>query len=249
MWLLALEKKVSYNKKQMTSTFFWRLWVTIVCISIVPTLQAQEYKYEIGGMAGMSMYMGDANKTALVKGVNPAFGAVFRYNANFRWAMKANLLWGQVSGKTAGLDNVFPNELDVSFSRSLIELGGQMEFNFFPYSDKYAYANTRRLTPYLLVGLGMTVAPGGDGTFASLNIPIGVGVKYKIKNRLNLGGEFAVRKLFGDGLEGVEALKEPYGINSNFLKNKDWYSCLTISLTWDFGPRAVPCNNANSISF
>lgn len=233
----------------MTSTFLQRILAIIFCISIFSGLQAQEYKYEIGGMAGTSMYMGDANKTAFVKGVNPALGAVFRYNANFRWAMKANLLWGQVSGKTSGSDNVFPNELNVSFNRNLIELGGQMEFNFFPYSDKFAYAGTRRLTPYILLGAGITVAPGGDETFFNLNIPMGAGVKYKIKNRLNLGCEFAVRKLFGDGLEGVDALKDPYGIKSSFLKNKDWYSCLMFSVTWDFGPRSQPCNNANSIGF
>ncbi|GHV55536.1 hypothetical protein FACS1894181_19160 [Bacteroidia bacterium] len=46
-----------------------------------------------------------------------------------------------------------------------------MEFNFFPYSDKYAYLNARRLTPYVLLGLGATVASGGN-TFAGLNYPL-----------------------------------------------------------------------------
>ena len=85
--------------------------------------------------------MGDVNKNAFFKGLNPAFGAVFRYNPNFRWALKTNLMWGQVSGTTEGQQNVFPDHAQGSFSRSLIELGGQMEFNFFPYSDKFAYSN------------------------------------------------------------------------------------------------------------
>ena len=44
----------------MTSTFFQRLLIIILLAGTVPTLWAQEYKYEIGGMAGGAFYMGDA---------------------------------------------------------------------------------------------------------------------------------------------------------------------------------------------
>lgn len=202
-------------------------------------------------MAGGTFYMGDVNKNTLFKGMNPALGAVFRYNPNFRWAVKGNLMWGQVSGSTDGLKNIFPDQAQGSFSRSLIELGGQMEFNFFPYSDKFAYVNAKRFTPYVFLGLGLTVAPGNK-TFAGPNIPLGVGVKYKIKNRINLGCEFSFRKLFGDGLDVTDGnnafLDNPYQIKGSFLKNKDWYSFLLLSVTWDFGPRNRPCNSINSNS-
>lgn len=232
----------------MTSTFFQRILLTIVWICMFPVLHAQEYKYEIGGMAGGAYYMGDANKNAFFKGMNPALGAVFRYNVNFRWALKGNLMWGRVSGSTDGLENVFPNHAQATFNANVIELGGQGEFNFFPYSDKFAYAGAKRFSPYVLLGLGVSVAPGNGGTMASLNIPLGVGVKYKLKNRINLGCEFSFRKLFADNLEGDAVLDNPYQIESSFLKNKDWYSFLLLSVTWDFGPRNRPCNNSNSIS-
>lgn len=235
----------------MTTTFFQRLVFTFLLVCIFPVLQAQEYKYEIGGMAGGAFYMGDANKNTLFKGLNPAFGGVFRYNANFRWAVKADLMWARVSGSTAGLDNVFPGNAEASFDRNLFELGGQMEFNFFPYSDKFSYMNTKRFTPYVLLGIGATVAPGSGETFAGVNIPLGVGVKYKIRNRINLGLEFSFRKLFGDSFdvtkESNSILDDPYQIKSSMLKNKDWYSFLLFSVTWDFGPRNKPCNNIKSI--
>lgn len=233
----------------MTSTSLQRL--TIIILSLVlgsPFLCAQEYKYEIGGFAGGAFYMGDANKNSLFKSLNPSLGGVFRYNANFRWALKGNLAWAKVSGTTEGLDNVFPDNTPVSFDRNVIELGGQMEFNFFPYSDKYAYMNTRKLTPYVLVGLGLTVASGGGDSFVGPNIPLGVGVKYKVKNRVNLGCEFTMRKLFGDNFEGNDKLNDPYKLGSDWLKNKDWYSFLLLSVTWDFGPRTRPCNSIRSIS-
>lgn len=235
----------------MASTFFRRILILILFAGSLAGLHAQEYKFEIGGMGGGAFYMGDVNKNTLFKGMNPALGAVFRYNANFRWAVKGNLMWGQVSGSTDGLKNVFPDQLQGSFSRSLVELGGQMEFNFFPYSDKFTYANAKRFTPYVFLGFGLTVATGNK-TFAGPNIPLGVGVKYKIKNRINLGGEFSFRKLLGDGLDVTDGnnafLDDPYQIGGSFLKNKDWYSFLLLSVTWDFGPRNRPCNSINSNS-
>ncbi|MDR1556656.1 MAG: porin family protein [Tannerellaceae bacterium] len=234
----------------MASVPFQRTLVLVsLFISLFPMLQAQEYKFEVGGMAGGAFYMGDVNKNTLFREMHPALGGVFRYNANFRWALKANLMWGQVSGSTSGVENVFPADAELSFSRNLFELGGQMEFNFFPYSDKYAYSNAKRLTPYVLLGLGATLAPGSGRTFAGLNLPIGVGVKYKIKNRINLGCEFSVRKLFGDDLDvtddGNAMLDNPYQISGSSLKNKDWYSFLLLSVTWDFGLRCNPCNNSS----
>ena len=236
----------------MNVTFFKRLFVLVFSLCCVCDLCAQDYKYEIGGMAGGSFYMGDLNKNGFFKGINPAFGAVFRYNPNFRWAVKTNLTWGKVSGSTEGMANVFPNQAQASFDRSLIDVGGQMEFNFFPYSDKYAYANAKRFSPYVFLGVGMTVGIGGSETFVGPNIPLGVGLKYKI-NRINLGCEFSFRKLFGDGLDVTDEnnafLDDPYHMNSSMLKNKDWYSFLLLSVTWDFGPRCRTCNNAKNIDY
>lgn len=212
------------------------------------TVVSQEYKYEIGGMAGMSMYMGDANPNSFFTGWHPSLGVVFRKNVNFRWAMKANLLYGGVSGDTQNVDNVFPDHAQASFKRSFYDLGGQMEFNFLPYSDKFAYLQTSKFSPYMFAGLGFTYAPGENQDFFGLNFPLGIGVKYKIKNRLNLGFEYSFRKLFGDAFDAPNKdgfnLDQPYNIKGNWLKNNDWYSVVLFSVTWDFGPNDRACSNA-----
>lgn len=230
----------------MTNSCKRYLFILFVLINLLSNVKAQEYKFEIGGAAGGAFYMGDANKNGFFKRMNPSVGLLFRYNPNFRWAIKTDLMWGKISGDTSDSDNVFPGNNQTSFSRNFLELGGQLEFNFFPYSDKYSYMNTKRFSPYILAGLGMTVAPGGASTFVGLNIPLGVGMKYKIHNRLNIGCEFSFRKLFGDKLEGDETLDNPYHIDSGLFKNKDWYSLLLLTVTWDFGRRSQPCNNRYS---
>jgi hypothetical protein len=64
-------------------------------------------------------------------------------------------------------------------------------------------------------------------------------------NRLNIGAELSVRKLFGDGFDAVN---NPYDIQSSVWKNKDWYVMLQVSVTWDFGLRCGPCNNEQQAS-
>ena len=232
----------------MHSTFFQRI-STILLLSLSSVVVgAQEYLYEIGGELGGSFYMGDANRNAVFKNMNPAAGAVFRYNANFRVAFKANLAWTRVTGSTEGLENVFPNNAQASFERNVIDLGGQAEFNFFPYSDMYKYLLTKRISPYIAGGLGFSAAPGNGDMFFSPYISIGTGVKYKLKNRMNIGAELSLRKLFGDGLDvspGNNLLNNPYNMESGWFKNKDWYSMFTIFVTYDFGLRNCNCNRSD----
>lgn len=214
----------------------------------VPTASSQEYEYEIGGMVGTSFYMGDANKSSLFKNSHVSAGAVLRYNKNFRWAYKANLILGGVSGDTRKSGNAFPNGAHASFSRTFCEVGGQVEFNFFNYSDKYGYLGTKKFSPYIFTGLGVTYASGND-SFFGLNLPLGIGLKYKLKDRLNLGFEFSFRKLFSDSFDVTNSgsgldLDDPYNIKSGFFKNKDWYVLTMFSLTWDFGVRKNSCVNS-----
>ncbi|MDR1436578.1 MAG: DUF6089 family protein, partial [Candidatus Symbiothrix sp.] len=120
-----------------------------------------------------------------------------------------------------------------------------IEFNFLPYSDKFAYLNTSKISPYILTGGGLMVAPGKNQTFVSLDLPIGIGVKYKLKNRVNIAVEYSVHKLFGDGLDTPDKngfnLDNPYGVKNGLFKNKDWYNTLFFSITWEFGLRDGRC--------
>ncbi|MBD8387215.1 DUF6089 family protein [Dysgonomonas sp. BGC7] len=231
------------NKKIYLTTILSILYSLFLSNQI---MAQDDYKYEIGGMAGTSFYMGDANKSKLYQHPGLSAGIVFRYNKDLRWSIKSNLVIGKVSGDTRDSGNKFPLGQQTSFSRMFYELGSQIEFNFFNYSDKFAYLGTKRISPYVFTGLGITFG-SGDKKYLDANIPIGIGVKYKIRDRLNLGFEFSFRKLFSDSFDVTERtdfdLEEPYKIKGNILKNNDWYSLTMISVTWNFGARVCPCLN------
>lgn len=233
--------------KNLKKWMWESLFVIFFALMFSNNTFAQEFKHEIGGAMGTSFYLGDANKTKFYLHSGIVGGAFYRYNINFHWAIKANLFVGTVSGNTQDSGNKFPFDEQTSFERTFADAGAQIEFNFLPYSDKYEYAGTKPFTPYIFAGVGTTLATGKN-IFINANVPLGLGFKYKLKNRLNVGIEFSMRKLFGDDFDVVDTnaewdLNAPYGIESSFLKNQDWYSLTMIFLTWDFGLRNDPCCN------
>lgn len=228
----------------VTSNIMKRI-LMLLCITFATTVSlkshAQDYKYEIGVEAGISSYWGDANETSII--YNPGFtgGAVFRYVIDYRWAIRANLSAAMLSGNTTDFENVFPGGEEYQFNTTLFDAGCRAEFNFLNYGIGQAYKNTSRLSPYITAGIGFCAGfPEGNNFFA-LNIPFGIGLKYKVGNRWNLGLEFVMHKTFSDRIDNRN-LDDPYMIKSSAFKNTDWFSTLVFTITYDFGFKALPCN-------
>ncbi len=212
----------------------------MIMAAAIPALMAQEtYRYEVGGGIGMSSYLGDANRGNVLRHPGWTAGGIFRYVIDRRWSLKANLYVVSINGDSSGA-TVYPDGATYEFSSTLYDVGAQMEFNFFNFGIGSKYMNLKRITPYLTVGLGgVLAAPDVGGNAFTLVLPMGIGVKYKWKERLNLGLEFTMRKSFGDGLDGLSDLN---GIKHSFAKNTDWYSVLMMSITYEFGKRCKVCH-------
>lgn len=226
-----------------------RLAAVLLLLVSVHGASAQELEYnmELGGMVGGSSYMGDANNIVLFKDMSMMGGVLARYNINPRMALKGDLAMGRINGTTKGLDNKFPNKQHSVFSRNVFELGAQFEYSFFAYGTGTGYKGSRRLAPYILGGVGLTYAPKPANHIVAMNIPLGVGVKYKAAKRLNVGAEWTMRFTTSDKLDVVSTsgllLDDPYGIKGKGLKNKDCYSWLMVYVSYDMFPKYRKCNN------
>lgn len=155
-----------------------------------------------------------------------------------------------------------------SFNNTLIDLNGIYEYNFWPYGTGRDYRGAQRLTPFIAIGFGFTYVNCnsfydgslnstqlenymdliGDPTTTSgnaftVNMPIGVGVKYKVGDRTNLQLEWLCHFSASDKLDGV---KDPYRIASaGIFKNTDCYSVIQASITYSFGPKCKTCMNSD----
>lgn len=224
-----------------------------------PAAMAQEedleYKMEVGAGAGVSFYLGDANSTPFAH-MGAMGGAIVRRNLNQRMVVKGNLAMGHISGTSEGrfiptdplsetAEGGMPTRVD--FARNLIDVGAQFEMNFWGYGRGGGFKEVSPITPYATAGLGLTLAVGGAGTDAGLCLPIGVGVKYKVRPRWNIGLEWTMRFTTSDRLDVSKAeqqqLFQPYGVKSIGLKNKDCYSFTMLFVTYDICPKLRKCNN------
>ena len=228
----------------MRKTLLTIISIVIYALSAgVPECGAQEapYKFDIGAGIGMSGYLGDCNESNMFK--HPGFAGQLssRYIVNTRWAFRGIFSAASLKGNTADFTNILPGGAQYEFSSTVFDLGLRAEFNFFPYGIGETYKRLRRWSPYLTLGIGGTLAStGDDGLYGAFNIPMGAGVKYKVKERVNLGLEFSLTKVFGDNVDGD--ISDLYNIKSSFFKNTDWYSMITFTVTYEFGKRCETCN-------
>ena len=200
-----------------------------------------EYRMEVGAAVGLMGYHGDFNGS-LTKDLQPMGSLVARYIFNPYMGLKANVSYGMLKGSSADVKTWYPEyRTPYSFSNKLVDLDVVYEYNFWPYGTGRDYRGAKRLTPYLLLGLGGTFVKTDQKNVFTANLPIGVGVKYKVGARVNVGLEWAMHFSLNDELDGV---KDPYGIKSSGLfKNTDCYSTLQLSVTYSFMAKCRTCHN------
>lgn len=242
---------------------------------------------EIGVMIGGTSYVGDLNQFTPFRNVHLAGGLIYRYNIHSRLSFRANFLYGKVSGDDALAKQSVLQNRNLNFHSTIYELGAGLEFNYFPFQlghDRY------RGTAYLLAeiavfrmnpktsynGSDVELQPlGTEGQGTSLNskkpynltqisIPIGVGVKLSIGQRIGINFEIGIRKTFTDYIDDVKsgdyinptllatesspttvALSnrsgDLYGQRGN-SSNKDWYLFGGMMITYQLG-RPTICFN------
>lgn len=211
-----------------------------LCAPVSALAQEESYRYDMGAGLGMGGYLGDLNETNPFARPGFTADATFSYRPDVRWAFRTTLGYSALSGNSADLGTALPDNLEYKFHSSVVDLTERVEFNFFNYGIGETYKHLRRWSPYITVGLGAAVATCEGQSHFAFVIPMGVGVKYKLRQRLNLALEFTMTKAFSDRLDGD--IRDLYQVRSSFLKNTDWYSRLALSLTYEFGYRCPTCH-------
>jgi hypothetical protein len=196
----------------------------LLFVLISPSAFSQ--RSEVGVLGGVCYYLGDLNPSKHFGNSQPAFGVVYRYNLNLRWALKFNGIYGKMVGDDASSVG-FDKFRNLSFRSNVMDFSGQIELNFLPYftgSQKYIFS------PYIFTGIAVytfnpqaeyqgewydlqPLATEGQGTTAYPNrttynltqfaIPFGMGVKVSLSKLFCLGAEWSMRKTFTDYLDDV----------------------------------------------
>lgn len=216
----------------------------LLMLAVMLNMNAQtddEYLMEIGGGVGFLGYLGDYNNV-LTRDLQPMATLLVRRNLNPYMGLRLAASFGKLKGDERDVKTVYPSTgvTPYSFSRTLTDVSLTYEYNFWPYGTGHDYYGAKRLTPFVFLGLGGTYAGGDGSSVFTANVPIGLGLKYKVGQRMNVGVEWAMHFSMSDKLDGRN---DPYGITSSgMFKNTDCYSVLQLTLSYSFMPKCTTCN-------
>ena len=222
-----------------------RVLVIILFATAVLGVKAQEdpeYKMEIGAGVGLTGYLGDYNGN-LLRDLQPMGSLLAKYRPTPRTSWAFSLGYGKMKGAIADAETWYPEaaSLPQTFSNPMVDGSVRFEYNFWPFGTGREYRGAKHLTPFLAFGVGITYVKTPDEGVMAGNMPFGLGLKYKVGERMNLTAEWRMHFTGSDKLDGVS---DPYGVKSSGLfKNTDCYSVLQLSLTYDIWEKCKTCKN------
>ena len=196
------------------------LWVVLASVCVYSEESQHRFYYlEVGVQAGASYYVGELAPHVFMSTAE-CYGFQTRFKIDPRWALQ---LKGQrqrvVNNVKEGNEwGITPDQYQLPMWH--IDVAG--EYNFFQLGLDEYNIHMKNWTPYISLGIGMTVlnkyasdgrdayprlAKGGTTKGYALYIPVGVGLKWKVADRwqLQFAWQHNLYMLNGDGLEGVIA--------------------------------------------
>ena len=223
-----------------------RKLLAAVILSLPLSLFAQNsivQEGEFGVGVGAAHYFGDLNTRAKLNRPKLAAGVFFRKNFGNYIALRVGGTFDQLGySDVYNTHNEFMRRRNLSFNTNIWELGLQGDFNFFRFLPGEPYL---RFTPYITFGVSaFNYDPyaylngekynlrqlGTEGQYdttykdrkpygsMALAIPFGVGFKYSINERINIGFEVVHRFTKTDYLDDVS---KTYVDPSSFPPNPD----------------------------
>ena len=202
------------------------LMLVMLCVTAYNAKAQDTFYGEIGLTGGGGFVLGDTNDF-LFRYSQPLGGLYAKYKFNGRWETRV-----QLDGGLLG----YAEELNYGY----VGLQALGEFNFFDYGVKRWEAHYSWFSPCLVAGLGCVLFDLGGKPKFTMTLPLGVGLKFKLANRVNTGVYWTVSKAFSDKMDNAP---NPNGQYGKFWNNQDWYSTAQVFLSFNFYKICAPCRN------
>ncbi|HMH34277.1 MAG TPA: DUF6089 family protein [Puia sp.] len=212
----------------MKKLIFAGILVIFSCLKLSAQYESIVMDGEFGISAGAAHYFGDLNPSMHLNRPKPALGIFFRKQFGNYVALRIAAHFAQLGySDVYNTQNEFEHRRNLSFNSNIWELALQGDFNFF----KFVPGDARyRFTPYVTFGIGTfsydpyayyqgqkvylrPLGTEGQGSAAypdrryygnmAFCFPLGVGVKYGISPKFNVGFEITYRFTTTDYLDDV----------------------------------------------
>jgi opacity protein-like surface antigen len=204
-----------------------RNFLIIILITVLGVCKSDAQYLEYGAGAGLSVYWGDLNTPDFgtnLGNANFAVQGMAKLNFSRYLALKANLLYGKLSGDDSRSFVEWQKQRNLDFTSTLTELSILGEFHVFGYN----FGEENPISPYITAGLGVfhfnpkttfqgnvvelqplgtevQGLPGFDSKYnrIALAIPFGAGAKFQLNEEMNISLDILARRTFTDYIDDV----------------------------------------------
>ena len=208
-------------------------------------ISAKAQIHEVGVFLGGSNYIGDIGSTTYIDPNEPAFGIVYKWNKSPRHAYRLSYIQSQITSNDLDSKENSRYQRGYRFKDNLKEVSLGLEFNFFDFN---LHDLRTKFTPYVSSGISYfftnyTLTDTKTGISInrrterkkSVAIPMIVGIKTNISDKLILGIETGARYTLTDNIDGS------YYKGIGNINNNDWYVFTGVTLTYTFGNKPCYC--------
>jgi len=232
---------------------------TLIAFSVYSSLHAQINvpKHEIGFGAGIFVYQGDVTPEAAGAFKSPGFAFNLLYNRilSHSFSLRTNLAHGKLMADDVNYDSPeWRQHRAFRFGSRVTEISELLVWNILGNN----YGDRKIVSPYLFGGVGISALSvnrdwsrinydyfaGEPSLFEGLAadsthslpgtiavIPVGVGLRYPVTNKISVMAEASYRFTFSDYIDG-------FSKSSNPDKN-DYYSNISLGIIYTFGKRSA----------
>lgn len=212
--------------------------ISVVFLTLLNTSSFAQRYWELGGMAGVSYYLGDVNPSLQFYQARPSGGGFIRYSFTQRWQSRFAINAGYLCGNDRDFADKFQHLRNHSFATPVVEASATIEFNFKPFKleDRRKF-----FSPFVYTGVAFFMATNATQPYQPA-IPFGVGIKLNFLKLFTFGIEWGFRKTFTDGIDQLTWYKNiPYSELTDefqlpkqrgYFRQKDWYSLALVSLSF-----------------
>ena len=225
-----------------------KLFSFFLFINIASILAQQ---YEFGIVAGGGNYIGDIGREYYFYPNKLGGGIVFKRTVNQWFSFRINLNYFQISAKDSEAESVGRRVRNFSTETQIINFNMGVEYNFIARNPFLQLQSIHKITPYFFTGIGLGSYTGNfyqnnkseiDFNGANLNIPMVLGLKYKVSPHFLIALEAGTYYFLTDNLDGTgsyygneDRLIRIGAIPTTNIHSNDWYSFTSISFIYSFG--------------
>lgn len=217
----------------------------VVCLVAVCMFPMQTYaqrmqrnQLEIGLQGGLAYYVGDANPK-LFQHVRESYGAEISYLFTQRWSLQMQGVAGRLAGPPP-TEQGLPDAKGALWNSHFVNVDVMARFNFLPFGLATHYdPRVKQYTPYIFVGVGMTMLDGAQRLAAY--IPVGIGFRWICSEHVGMFLAWQHNICLSDGIEPFEAYKNIHDLNGSNILNCDLTSTLQFGIVFEFAKEKKIC--------